>query len=204
MQDCPQQRAHVLLFTTPVMPCCAVLLQCRTCLTLTAPACAASAVLTRTMRCSLLCLCQHLSLTGSHATGACGCGMQGEATAGSVQTRMCVHLNMCTHVSMLYTCHLLTHCCTLLYLSHCSLPTCVCCMYMFLCRPTMEERMKLSCTIHAWRESLGVSKLLQQPPHHFDCFQQHLVLRPLLKTPKGQVVLLLKVCGWDSTGMAIG
>jgi hypothetical protein len=63
----------------------------------------------------------------------------------------------------------------------------------------MDERQKLSCTIHAWRESLGVSRLLQQPPPHFDWFQQHLVLHPLLKTPKGHVVLLLKVCGCVGT-----
>jgi hypothetical protein len=69
----------------------------------------------------------------------------------------------------------------------------------------MEERMKLSCSIHAWRESLGVSRLLQQPPPHFDWFQQHLVLRPLLKTAKGHMVVLLKV-RWlwvDSCGLLI-
>lgn len=47
--------------------------------------------------------------------------------------------------------------------------------------------------VHAWRESVGADTLLQQLPPHFDWFQKHLVLRPLLKTPQGHLVVLLKV-----------
>jgi hypothetical protein len=57
----------------------------------------------------------------------------------------------------------------------------------------MEERSKLSGIIHAWRESIGADTILQREPAKFDWFHKHLVLRPLLKTQQGHVVVLLKV-----------
>lgn len=62
-----------------------------------------------------------------------------------------------------------------------------------VCRPTMEERSRLAGVIHAWRETVGADTLLQQLPAHFDWFQKHFVLRPLLKSEQGHVVMLLKV-----------
>lgn len=60
-------------------------------------------------------------------------------------------------------------------------------------RPTLEERSKLAGIIHAWRETVQADTILQQLPANFDWFQKHLVLRPLLKTQQGHMVVLLKV-----------
>lgn len=57
----------------------------------------------------------------------------------------------------------------------------------------MEERQKLATIIHNWRVDVGIDTILQQPPANFDWFQKHLVLRPLLKTQQGHMVVLLKV-----------
>jgi hypothetical protein len=57
----------------------------------------------------------------------------------------------------------------------------------------MEERSKLSGIIHAWRESVRADTILQREPAKFDWFRKHLVLRPLLKTQQGHMVVLLKV-----------
>lgn len=60
-------------------------------------------------------------------------------------------------------------------------------------RPTMEERSRLAGIIHAWRQSVAADVILQRPPPNFARFQKHLVLRPLLTTPQGHVVVLLKL-----------
>lgn len=57
----------------------------------------------------------------------------------------------------------------------------------------MEERRKLAGTIHCWRDAVGGDTLLQQLPPSFDWFQKHFILRPLIKTEQGHVVVLLKV-----------
>lgn len=57
----------------------------------------------------------------------------------------------------------------------------------------MEERCRLAGIIHAWRQSVAADVILQRPPANFDWFQKHLMLRPLLTTPQGHVVVLLKV-----------
>jgi hypothetical protein len=60
-------------------------------------------------------------------------------------------------------------------------------------RPTLEERRKVAQVVHAWRTSFAAHRLLSQPPPHFAFFQQQLGLKPLLVTPQGYVVLLIKV-----------
>lgn len=57
----------------------------------------------------------------------------------------------------------------------------------------MEERCRLALNVHSWREAVGAGTILQQLPASFDWFQKHLVLRPLLKTQQGHLVVLLKV-----------
>lgn len=51
--------------------------------------------------------------------------------------------------------------------------------------------------VHAWRNKFQADKLLNKLPPAFEFFQQNLTLKPLLVTPQGYVVLLLKVgLGW--------
>jgi hypothetical protein len=47
--------------------------------------------------------------------------------------------------------------------------------------------------VHTWRMTYAAHRLLRQPPAHFAFFQQQLGLKPLLVTPQGSVVLLIKV-----------
>jgi hypothetical protein len=57
----------------------------------------------------------------------------------------------------------------------------------------MEERRKVAHIVHTWRTTYAAHRLLCQPPAHFSFFQQQLGLKPLLVTPQGYVVLLIKV-----------
>uniref|UniRef100_A0A383WN22 CRAL-TRIO domain-containing protein n=1 Tax=Tetradesmus obliquus TaxID=3088 RepID=A0A383WN22_TETOB len=64
---------------------------------------------------------------------------------------------------------------------------------IIVARPTVEERRKVAQIVHAWRSSFAAHRLLSQPPPHFGWFQQQLSLKPLLVTPQGYVVLLIKM-----------
>lgn len=64
---------------------------------------------------------------------------------------------------------------------------------IIVARPTLEERRKVAQIVHAWRSSFAAHRLLSQPPPHFGWFQQQLGLKPLLVTPQGYVVLLIKM-----------
>jgi hypothetical protein len=58
----------------------------------------------------------------------------------------------------------------------------------------MLERRKIASLVHTWRAKVQADTLLlAQRPVHFDWFAKQLVLRPLLLTPDGDMVVLLKV-----------
>eukprot|EP00882_Tetradesmus_deserticola_P014280 GHRQ01015178.1.p1 GENE.GHRQ01015178.1~~GHRQ01015178.1.p1 ORF type:complete len:203 (+),score=47.61 GHRQ01015178.1:400-1008(+) len=68
-----------------------------------------------------------------------------------------------------------------------------CNIALWVCRPNLEERRKLARIVHSWRVTYAAHQLVNQLPPHFSFFQQQLGLKPLLLTPQGYVVLLLKV-----------
>lgn len=61
------------------------------------------------------------------------------------------------------------------------------------CRQSTEERLKLAKYVHTWRVQYAADKLLKQHPPNFAWFQKQVHLKPLIVTPQGHVVILLKV-----------
>ncbi|KAF6256637.1 CRAL-TRIO domain-containing protein [Scenedesmus sp. NREL 46B-D3] len=60
-------------------------------------------------------------------------------------------------------------------------------------RPNLEERRRVAQGVHSWRTTYAAHRLLSRAPPHFGFFQQQLGLQPLLVTPQGYVVLLIKM-----------
>eukprot|EP00878_Enallax_costatus_P025895 GHUV01027744.1.p1 GENE.GHUV01027744.1~~GHUV01027744.1.p1 ORF type:complete len:110 (-),score=22.09 GHUV01027744.1:619-948(-) len=69
----------------------------------------------------------------------------------------------------------------------------VLCGWGALCRQSTEERLKLANYVHTWRVQYVADRLLKQQPPNFAWFQKQVYLKPLVVTPQGHVVVLLKV-----------